>query len=51
MKYERRNLTFLKFCDLNFSHPGPCSKPNGEMGNFGRLAAVSSGDYRSFKTS
>ena len=30
MKYEWRNLLFLKFSDSNFSHPGLCSKPTSE---------------------
>ena len=51
MEYERRNLIFLKFCDSNFSKPGLCSKPTGEIVNFARFATVSSGEYRSFKTS
>ena len=37
MKYERRNLTSLKFSDSNFSHPGLCSIPSGEIVNFARL--------------
>ena len=46
-----RNLTFFNFSDSNFSHPKLCSKINGEIVNFARLAAVSSEDYGSFKTS
>ena len=34
MKEDQRNLTFLKFSDSNFSHPGLCSKPNGDIVNF-----------------
>ena len=52
MKYKRRNLIFLKVCDSNFSHPGLCLKSTGEIVNFAglaRLAAVSFGEYRSFK--
>ena len=30
MGKNRSNLTFLKFSDLNFSHPGLCSKSRGE---------------------
>ena len=51
MKYERGNLVFLKFCDSKFLHPGLCSKPTDDIANFAKLAAVSSGDYKSCKTS
>ena len=53
MKYERRDLIFIKFCDSIFLHPGLCSKPTGEIVNFASspVAAVSSGEYRSLKTS
>ena len=51
MKYERRIFTFLKFSDSQFSQPGLYSRPRREIVNFARLAAVSSGEYRSFKTS
>ena len=44
MKYERGNLTFLKFSDWNFSHTGVSSKRRGEIVNFVRFAAVSSGE-------
>ena len=37
MKYERRNLIFLKFCDSNSLHPGLCSKPTDEIVKFGNL--------------
>ena len=45
MKKDRRSLTFLKFSDSKFSHPGLCSKPSDNIVNFARLATVSSGEY------
>ena len=36
MKYERRNLIFLKFCDSNYSYPGLCSKPTDKIVDFAK---------------
>ena len=51
MKKDRINSTFFNFSDSNFSHPDLFPKINDEIVNFARLAAVSSEDYGSFKTS
>ena len=48
MKYERRNLIFLKFCDSNFSFSELCSKPAGEIVNLAtdlQLLALENTDH------
>ena len=53
MKYDRKILTFLKFSDLNFSRLGLTDRDSNasrQIVDFARIAIVSFGEYRSFKT-